>query len=387
MLFLFKISNIGFVSTNPIVDKFTIAFNKLKFEDNILSITSLVAFPSGTDINIISTLATNSSTEWHIIEPEGAFLTMLSMSYTNIFFNDLDINIGASTLALVMGAILAYFTSNTEKGGKWMIKVIMPIAIILLGFGLELTSLLKSEIGPLGLFVVIITALTSFMACYFVGKYLKLDLETSLALGTGGAICGNSAVIAVSPGLKLKEEKVGVILAIVNLLGLITFFTIPVLSKLLNLTEEQAGIWAGSVIHAVPQAIAAGESIGPEAIVIATTVKLSRVSLLVIIVPLCAIIANNNTKVEGEKFKIGTIPYFVPGFIITAILSTWLMPTEVSNHLASVGKILLLPLLASVGFFINKESMKDAGGPVLIVGLIATICMSVSSYLVIMIFS
>ena len=316
-----------------------------------------------------------------------AIIISLLAYLTNIFFNDLDINIGASTLALIMGAILANFSSNTEKGGKWMIKVIMPIAIILLGFGLELTSLLKSEIGPLGLFVVIITALTSFMACYFVGKYLKLDLETSLALGTGGAICGNSAVIAVSPGLKLKEEKVGVILAIVNLLGLITFFTIPVLSKLLNLTEEQAGIWAGSVIHAVPQAIAAGESIGPEAIVIATTVKLSRVSLLVIIVPLCAIIANINTNVEGEKFKIGTIPYFVPGFIITAILSTWLMPTEVSNHLASIGKILLLPLLASVGFFINKESMKDAGGPVLIVGLIATICMSISSYLVIVIFS
>ena len=316
-----------------------------------------------------------------------AIIISLLAYLTNIFFNDLDINIGASTLALIMGAILANFSSNTEKGGKWMIKVIMPIAIILLGFGLELTSLLKSEIGPLGLFVVIITALTSFMACYFVGKYLKLDLETSLALGTGGAICGNSAVIAVSPGLKLKEEKVGIILAIINLLGLITFFTIPVLSKLLNLTEEQAGIWAGSVIHAVPQAIAAGESIGPEAIVIATTVKLSRVSLLVIIVPLCAIIANNNTNVEGEKFKIGTIPYFVPGFIITAILSTWLMPTEVSNHLASIGKILLLPLLASVGFFINKESMKDAGGPVLIVGLIATICMSISSYLVIVIFS
>ena len=315
-----------------------------------------------------------------------AIIISLLAYLTNIFFNDLDINIGASTLALIMGAILANFSTNTEKGGKWMIKVIMPIAIILLGFGLELTSLLKSEIGPLGLFVVIITALTSFMACYFVGKYLELDLETSLALGTGGAICGNSAVIAVSPGLKLKEEKVGVILAIVNLLGLITFFTIPVLSKLLNLTEEQAGIWAGSVIHAVPQAIAAGESIGPEAIVIATTVKLSRVSLLVIIVPLCAIIANNNTNVEGEKFKIGTIPYFVPGFIITAILSTWLMPTEVSNHLASIGKILLLPLLASVGFFINKESMKDAGGPVLIVGLIATICMSISSYLVIVIF-
>ena len=313
-------------------------------------------------------------------------ISIIAYSMNNVFI-DLDIKIGASTLALILGALSANLVPNIEKGGKWMIKIMMPLAIILLGFALNLTSFFGSDIGYLGLIVVIITAITSFMACYFIGKYMKLDLETSLALGTGGAICGNSAVIAVSPGLKLKEEKVGVILAIINLLGLITFFIIPVLSKLLNLTEEQAGIWAGSVIHAVPQAIAAGESIGPEAIVIATTVKLSRVSLLVIIVPLCAIIANNNTKLEGEKFKIGTIPYFVPGFIITAILSTWLMPTEISNHLASVGKILLLPLLASVGFFINKESMKDAGGPVLIVGLIATICMSISSYLVIVIFS
>ena len=316
----------------------------------------------------------------------SVIISIIAYSMNDVFI-DLDIKIGASTLALILGALSANLVPNIEKGGKWMIKIMMPLAIILLGFALNLTSFFGSDIGYLGLIVVIITATTSFMACYFIGKCMKLDLETSLALGTGGAICGNSAVIAVSPGLKLKEEKVGVILAIINLLGLITFFIIPVLSKLLNLTEEQAGIWAGSVIHAVPQAIAAGESIGPEAIVIATTAKLSRVSLLVIIVPLCAIIANNKTKLEGEKFKIGTIPYFVPGFIITAILSTWFMPTEISNQLASIGKILLLPLLTSVGFFINKESMKDAGGPVLIVGLIATVCMLISSYLAIVIFS
>ncbi len=300
---------------------------------------------------------------------------------------DYEIRIGASTLALIFGALFAILTTNVEEGGKWMIKFIMPIAIILLGFGLNLTSFFETEIGSIGLFVVLITAVTSFTTCYFIGKYMKLDLETSLALGTGGAICGNSAVMAVSPGLKLKEEKVGVILAIINLLGLVTFFTIPVLSKILNLTEEQGGIWAGSVIHAVPQAIAAGETIGPEAMVIATTIKLSRVSLLVIIVPLCAIIANNKIKTEEQKFEIGTIPYFVPGFVLTAILATWLIPVELADNLASLGKLLLLPLLASVGFFINKESMRNAGGPILLVGILATICMLISSYLTIMIFS
>tara|TARA_B100000530_G_scaffold93654_2_gene57618 strand:+ start:58951 stop:59940 length:990 start_codon:yes stop_codon:yes gene_type:complete len=315
-----------------------------------------------------------------------AILVGLFAYITNILLNDLEINIGASTLALILGAILANFTSNVEKGGKWLIKIIMPVAIILLGFSLNLKSFLKPEIGYLGLFVVMITAITSFMICYLIGRYMKLDLESTLALGTGGAICGNSAVIAVSPGLKLKEERVGVILAIINLLGLITFLIIPVLSKFLNLTEEQGGIWAGSVIHAVPQAIAAGEAIGPEAMVIATTIKLSRVSLLIIIVPLCAILGNNK-KSEGQDFKIGKVPYFVPGFVLTAIIATWLVPEEISNTLALIGKFMLLPLLASVGFFINKESMKNAGGPVLIVGTIATICMLISSYLTIILFS
>lgn len=300
---------------------------------------------------------------------------------------NLGVGVGASTLALIFGALFANLTTNVEEGGKWMIKLVMPMAIILLGFGLNIRSFFGPEIGHLGLFVMLITASTSFITCYIIGKYMKLDLETSLALGTGGAICGNSAVMAVSPGLKLKEEKVGVILAIINLLGLITFFMIPVLSKVLNLTEEQGGIWAGSVIHAVPQAIAAGETIGPEAMVIATTIKLSRVSLLVIIVPLCAIIANNKIKVEGQRFEIGKIPYFIPGFVLAAVLSTWLIPVDLADNLASLGKLLLLPLLASVGFFINKESMRGAGGPILLVGILATICMLISSYLTIIIFS
>ena len=102
--------------------------------------------------------------------------------------------------------------------------------------------------------------------------------------------------------------------------------------------------------------------------------------------PLCAILANNK-KSEGQDFKIGEVPYFVPGFVLTAIIATWLVPEEISNTLALIGKFMLLPLLASVGFFINKESMKSAGGPILIVGVISTICMLISSYLTIIIFT
>lgn len=305
----------------------------------------------------------------------------------NMFLSSQDFNVGSSTLALILGAIIAYYIPNTEDGGRWMISMVLPISIVLLGFGLNLTTFFVPEIGLVGIAAAFATAITSFIICYFVGKYLELDVETCVALGTGGAICGNSAVVAVSPGLKLKEERVAVILAIINLLGLITFLLLPLLSSVLGLSEQQGGIWAGSVIHAVPQAIAAGETMGQEAMVIATAVKLSRVSLLVIIVPLCALLGNSINKENGENTKIGTIPYFVPGFVIAAILSTWVMPDNLTEILAIIGKYLLLPILASVGFFITKESMKDAGGAILLVGIIATVSMLISSYATIIILS
>ncbi|MDC0852202.1 putative sulfate exporter family transporter [Euryarchaeota archaeon] len=305
----------------------------------------------------------------------------------NMFLSSQDFNVGSSTLALILGAIIAYYIPNTEDGGRWMISMVLPISIVLLGFGLNLTTFFVPEIGLVGIAAAFATAITSFIICYFVGKYLELDVETCVALGTGGAICGNSAVVAVSPGLKLKEERVAVILAIINLLGLITFLLLPLLSSVLGLSEQQGGIWAGSVIHAVPQAIAAGETMGQEAMVIATAVKLSRVSLLVIIVPLCALLGNSINKENGENTKIGTIPYFVPGFVIAAILSTWVIPDNITEILAIIGKYLLLPILASVGFFITKESMKDAGGAILLVGIIATVSMLISSYATIIILS
>ena len=305
----------------------------------------------------------------------------------NIFLSSQGVSVGSSTLALILGAMIAYYIPNTEDGGRWMISMILPISIVLLGFGLNLTTFFVPEIGLVGIAAAFATAITSFIICYLFGKYLQLDLETCVALGTGGAICGNSAVVAVSPGLKLKEDRVAVILAIINLLGLVTFLLLPLLSTALGLSEQQGGIWAGSVIHAVPQAIAAGETMGQEAMVIATAVKLSRVSLLVIIVPLCALLGNSINKENRENTKIGTIPYFVPGFVIAAILSTWIIPDNLTEILAIIGKYLLLPILASVGFFITKESMKDAGGTILLVGIIATVSMLISSYATIIILS
>ena len=68
-----------------------------------------------------------------------AILVAVIAYITNMLFVSQEISIGSSTLALILGSIIAYYVPNIEEGGKWMINIIMPVAIILLGFGLNLT--------------------------------------------------------------------------------------------------------------------------------------------------------------------------------------------------------------------------------------------------------
>jgi len=287
---------------------------------------------------------------------------------------------GASTLALVLGAFAAIWVSDVEPGGKWMTTQVMPIAIVLLGFGLDLDLFLDPDVGVIGLSVAVGAAVSCLLSSYLIGKFMGLDLGTSMAVGAGGAICGNSAVIAVAPSLKLSEEKYGVILAMVNVMGLFTFLFIPILTTALGFNQIEGGIWSGAVVHAVPQAVAAGESIGDEALIIATAVKLSRVSLLILLVPFYAWLGRGISTEEVASEASFPLPYFVPGFVVAACLATWVLPESISENLTELGKYILLPLLAAVGFFINKKSMQNAGGPVFLVGLLSTLVMVGVSY-------
>ena len=293
---------------------------------------------------------------------------------------------GAATIAFLLGIFASLRRDDLIYGGKWCVNSLMPIIIIILGFGLNLKLLIKPEIGILAISTVISTVILSFSICYLLGKLFKLELGTIVALGAGGAICGNSAVVAVAPSLKMKEENVAMVLAVINTLCLATFLLFPIIASNIGMSEIDAGIWAGSVIHAVPQTIAAGESIGPEAMVISTAVKLSRVSLLIFIVPLCAYIGNKITPDKSIGKNKTRIPYFIPGFLFSAILSTWFLPDYIIEDLVLLGNYLLLPMMASVGFFISFDSIKESAGPVFITGLIATISMVVVSFCFIQLF-
>ncbi len=295
-------------------------------------------------------------------------------------------SLGSGTLAFIFGGICAQLITGIQSGGDWVIKKILPITIICLGFGLDLTLLFGDGAGRIGLMIGITSAFFCLISSVFIGRVLGIATESSLAIGCGGAICGNSAVVAVSSPLRIRQDVLAIILATINILGVVTFITIPIFSTILGLEEASAGIWAGSTIHAVPQAISAGEAIGGEGTIMATTIKLSRVGLLVVIIPLCAIVGGSSEKRDYLQNPLSKIPYFLPGFILAAVLSTWLMPEDYSDQLAILAKFSLAPIMASIGFFLSIEGVGNEGARIFAIGAISSATMVFYSLLSIYLF-
>ena len=293
---------------------------------------------------------------------------------------------GSATIAFLIGIICSIFIKGLDEGGKWCTRNLMPVIIVFLGFGLNLRLLTEPEIGLLGATTVFFTVLTCFSISYVLGKIFKLELTTSIALGAGSAICGNSAVVAIAPSLKMKEENIALVLAVINLLCLATFILIPIIAIELGMNQIEAGIWAGSVIHAVPQTIASGEAIGDQGLIIATAVKLSRVALLIVVVPICVYLGNKIHD-EDENFQNKMkIPYFIPGFLISAVMSTWFLPESTVSFFVEFGKYLLFPMMAAVGFFINLDNIQSSAKLVFLSGIIITLSMALGNLFIIKLF-
>src|SRR5690606_19367004 len=139
-------------------------------------------------------------------------------------------------------------------------------------------------------------------------------------LGAGTAVCGNSAIVAVAPVVSAPEEDVAASLAAVNLYGLLVMLAVPAIAAPLGMPEAHAGVWAGTTVHAVPQAISAGAAVGETAAEIATAFKLVRVAMLAPLVLLIALItARRGTS--GVRFS-KLVPWFVWGFVVASALKT-----------------------------------------------------------------
>ena len=278
--------------------------------------------------------------------------------------------IGGPVFGILFGIILAFFKrpEKLEKGIKYTSKKILQYSIILLGFEMNLFNVIK--VGGQSLLVMIFTLSASFLTAYFVGKALKIDSNTTILIGVGTSICGGSAIAATAPVIRAKDEDVAQAISTIFLFNIIAVFIFPALGHAIGLSDTGFGMWAGTAINDTSSVVAAGASWSSAAgnntaLAFATIVKLTRTLMIVPITLVLAIytsrkIARENST-EGFSF-VKVFPWFVLGFVLTAILNTFLpIPDEFSAMLVQIGKFMIVMAMTAIGLNTNLKKLLTNG--------------------------
>jgi uncharacterized membrane protein YadS len=107
-----------------------------------------------------------------------------------------------------------------------------------------------------------IVSLVTFGVIYFTATRLGLDKRLAAVLGTGGAVCGVSASIAISGAVGAKKEHAPISISLVVFWAILLIFVLPLVSRSLGLATGVAGAWIGTSELADATGLAAAQVYG-----------------------------------------------------------------------------------------------------------------------------
>ena len=255
-------------------------------------------------------------------------------------------------IALVLGLIVANlfghpFLELNHKATHFLLQ----FSVVGLGFGMNVHSAVSA--GKEGFLFTIISIVSTLVLGTFLGKWLKTEKKTSHLISCGTAICGGSAIAAIAPVIKSNEKQTSVALGVIFILNSVALFLFPAVGDWLDLSQKEFGLWCAIAIHDTSSVVGAASKYGPEALQIATTVKLARALWIIPLALITAFIFKN----KSGKIK---IPYFIGLFILAMIANTYLPQMKsIGPHFVSVAKIGLTVTLFLIGAGLNRTVLKS----------------------------
>jgi len=233
------------------------------------------------------------------------------------------------------------------------ITYLLQFSVIGLGFGMNATAAISA--GKEGFLLTIFSIFSTLILGTFLGKWLKTDKKTSHLISCGTAICGGSAIAAISPVIKSNENQTSIALGVIFILNSIALFVFPFIGHQLDLSQKEFGLWCAIAIHDTSSVVGAANKYGAEALQIATTVKLARALWIIPISLLTAVIFKN-------KFQKIKIPYFIGLFILAMLFNSYVPQTAiVSPYFVNIAKIGLTITLFLIGATLNINTLKAVG--------------------------
>ena len=262
---------------------------------------------------------------------------------------------GASpALSLLLGLVIGiFFTHPHPSPAKSISKYLLQASIVGLGFGMDLVKVAAA--GSDGFLYTLLSLAATLTAGYFLGKWLRLETAMSYLISVGTAICGGSAIAAVSAVMKPDERNVSVSIGIVFILNAVALLVFPMIGSYFGLDEHTFGIWAAIAIHDTSSVVGAAAQYGDTALMTATTIKLAR-ALWIIPVTLFTARYFHADK-SGAAF-----PWFILWFLAASAASTYLsIAPEISNTIVRFAKTGFSLTLFLIGSGITRDALRSVG--------------------------
>jgi uncharacterized integral membrane protein (TIGR00698 family) len=280
-----------------------------------------------------------------------------------------QLGLSALTIAIVGGMVLGNtiyprIALPSHSGVTFAKGQILRLGIILFGFKLTFQDI--AAVGISGILIDACVLTSTFLLAFWLGRRkLGLDEQSVILIGAGSSICGAAAILATEPVLKAHAEKVAVAVATVVVFGTLAMFLYPLLFSLvqtLGVSEFAYGVFTGSTVHEVAQAVAAGRAVSEQAATSAVITKMIRVMMLApFLVILSTWLARRHRSGSSEARRI-TIPWFALGFLAMAGFNSlhWLPQAWVAQLIA-LDNLLLAMAMGALGLTTHFSAIRRAG--------------------------
>jgi uncharacterized membrane protein YadS len=178
----------------------------------------------------------------------------------------------ALVIGLVIGNLFNLPQWFREASGRT--EFFIKTGVVLLGASFPFTTIVQG--GGWGFIEALVIVVAGFTVAFLVGRAMGFDKRFIAVLGAGGSVCGVSAAIAVGSSVDEDKKKVGYVVTLVVVFGLVLIFLIPFLGRILGFNDTVIGAWIGGSELADASGLAAASMVGEKAVSAFSLVKLNR---------------------------------------------------------------------------------------------------------------
>ena len=299
----------------------------------------------------------------------------------------------------------------TSEGLNWAMHRLLRTGIALVGLRLTLAG--ASAIAVTALPVALGCLATALVAGIVISRVLKVPGRLGVLLAIGTAVCGCTAVVAMSPVIKARHAETAFAVTCVVLFGCLAMLLYPwVAAHFFSDSPIHAGVFLGTAIHDTSQVIGSAliysqQAHAPDALAAASVAKLLRNLSIIVLIPAAAWMSARLDQQSGardEHANVETaaradgaplrpagstaVPFFVFAFVLFVIVrtvgDTWFGASAPMWHAAvnagqGASELFLVCGMTAVGLSVRFTDMWRIGWRPLAAGFIVATLAGVCS--------